>query len=372
MTLPEGARVLFVRLSALGDVVLELPAFAALRAARPDLHLGWVVEDRAAGILENLPGLDERIVMPRRTWRRLRREAGRGAALAAMRSFARELRAGAWDAALDFQGNLKSGLVTRASGARRRLGFARGATREPNWLFTRERATPAPEAHRRERDHALLHRLAPDETFDLDARVDLDLGDAERAAAATWLGALPPGEGPVMVVHPGTAEFFPQKRWPAARHAALIDRLATERGVRTVLSHGPGERDQVEAIAERMRGPVAIPDRVPTLRELAALLERADLVLGSDTGPLHLASVLGRPTVILFGPYDPRPLHPWGHPERGRYAAIPCSPCRDRDCPRALCMEEISEDEVAATLAAILDDGSPPPGPREPRRTVRR
>jgi lipopolysaccharide heptosyltransferase I len=370
LSLPSGARVLFVRLSAFGDVALELPALFALRAARPDLHLAWVVEDRCAALLEGLPALDELIVMPRGRWRELRRERGRTAALAAMRRFGADLGSGRWDAALDFQGNLKSGLVTRASRARRRLGFARGATREPNWLFTRERvAIDDPRTHRRERDFRLLEALDESLVLPRDPRIDFGLREDERA----WAQGLASGaSGPLMVVHPGTAAFFAQKRWPLERYAALIDRMAEERGVRTVLSYGPGheEAERRDAVRELCQSPLILPDEPPSLRQLIALFDRADLILGSDTGPVHLASVMGRPTVILFGPYDPGPLHPFGHPERGRYAALPCSPCRYRDCPRALCMEEITEVEVRETVRAILDGDKAPEGATHPNKTV--
>ncbi|MEZ6194404.1 MAG: glycosyltransferase family 9 protein [Planctomycetota bacterium] len=358
-------RILVVRLSAFGDVILTLPALASLRAARPAARLAWVVEDRAAGILRDHPDLDEVIVLPRRAWKERRREHGRAAVLREMRAFGRELARREFDASLDFQGNLKSGLVTRAAGARRRLGFARGSTREPNWLFTNDRVRPtSPDLHRSDRDLELVRALAAEAR---PAAARLGIGEADRTAIAHLVAGDP--AAPLVVIHPGTSDFFAQKRWPLERWAVVAARLAAERGARVVLSWGPGEREQVDEV--RRGAPAAtIADRVLEPLELAALLSEADLVLGSDTGPTHLGSVLGRPTVALFGPYDPRPLHPHGHPDRARYAALPCSPCRYRDCPRALCMEELGVDEILASAEAALDGREAPPGPRAPRKTV--
>ncbi len=360
--------ILLNRLSSIGDVVFALPALALLRRERPEARISWVVEDRAADLLRGQPQIDELIVMPRRQWRRMRAEGrGRLEVLREMRRFGRELAARDIDVTLDFQGNIKSGLVTRASRAPVRIGFDRRETKEPNWLFTNRRVDLGGRVmHRIERDIHLLGALGI--AFDHVAPT-LVFDPSDRVAVDAFLAALPAG-GPLVVINPGTSSWFKSKRWDVDYWASIADWLVREYDARVVVNWGPDEIDVVEALMKAVTTTIHRGPDLPDMRQVGYLMSRADLVVGSDTGPVHLASALSRPTIVLFGPYDPRLYYPYGHPERALYARVPCSPCRYRACPEVDCMRLISPLDLARVIAAVLAGTPLPASNLEPLKTV--
>ncbi len=352
--MPESAsppkNVLVVRLSALGDVLFALPALRRLREALPEARLTFLVEDRCADILEGHPDVDEIVVFRRKRIARLD-------FLEAVR-LVRSLRTRRFDAALDLQGNLKSGVLTRLSGARVRVGFAPPASKEGNRFFSNRRVTIPPGLRwRPEKDLSLLRGLGiePGPVRACPPR----FGPDEDAFAAAAVAAIPGVEGPLVVLHPGTSGFGAFKRWPPERFAALAGALAARAGARVLVTHGPGERPLADAVAAAApKGSAAVSPETRSLRALAAILSRADLVVAADTGPLHVAAALGRPVIALFGPKDPEIYRPLG--ERtlvARRTDVACSPCRLRYCPRPDCMETLAPDDVIPLALDLLRAG---------------
>jgi heptosyltransferase-1 len=306
-------RVALVKLSALGDVVHALPAAHAIRQARPDAELTWIVERREAAILTGNRELDHVIPVDTRLWRReFRRPGGPVAVAVKVRGLLRALRARRFTLALDLQGNLKSGLITALTRAPLRVGFALGDCRESlNALFTNRRV-----------------KLAPgpipvvEENLTVLAAVGISPPAAGRlvyplpsdvAAAATVAGFLEregvKPETPLVVLNPGAGR--PAKRWSPDAFRRLGDELALRLGARVLLGWGPGEEALIDAIAAGLRTAPVIPPAT-TIPELVALLRHATLVVGGDTGPIHIAAALGVPTVGLYGPTDPRRNGPCG------------------------------------------------------------
>ena len=349
------ARILLVRLSALGDVLHALPVLSALRHRLPGSHIGWAVEDRCEAVLQGRTDLDSVHVLPRQAVRRAFR--GRPWRLPGVtRAFRQELRATRYDVAIDLQGNLKSGLVTRVSGAALRLGYARGAAKELNHLHTTRRwRPPNGTQHRIERYLGLVSSLLGER---LPYRPPgFPLSDAERSAASGLLqGAGLPQSGAILL-HPGTSGFGKFKRWPAARFGLLAKKLAA-RGWSVGVTVGPEEAALGGDVARISGGHAAVLEP-ESLRSLAALIETAGLFVAADTGPLHLASLLDRPLLGLFGPKDPAIYGPYG--ETGsRPGVLPtivrddvaCRPCRLRRCADPLCMTTLAVEDVIAALPA--------------------
>jgi lipopolysaccharide heptosyltransferase I len=272
-------RILVFRLSALGDVIHTIPAVALLK---PAAEVQWVVEAPYAELVEIVSGV-RAIPVRLRKWSRSpavhRHDAA--AALRAMRGF---------DAAVDFQGLIKSAGLAWLSGAPLRYGFARRALREKGAAFFTNRAVDVEQSrhvvewNRQLAEAVTANRVAADEHWREFA------SDPQRKVAAF---------GRRIVLLPGAGR--PEKQWPVQSFRALA---ANYRG-RTVVAWGPGE----EHLAEAIGGDIAPPTN---LRELAALLSDATLVVGGDTGPLHLAAALGTPVVGLYGPTDPRRNGPYG------------------------------------------------------------
>lgn len=292
-------RIAIVKLSSIGDVVHALPVARALRRARPDAHLTWIVEAREHAVLRDHPDLDAVLAVDTRRWRKLaRRPAGIREAAREIGAARRRLRAARFDVAIDLQGLIKSALIVGATRAPMRIGFARTHCREPlgAWLTNRHVVPPAG-AHVVEQYLALLAPLGV-------APAPVEFHVPVRAVPDRRMEDFLVGQGIkrtdlVVAMNPGAGRA--DKRWPAERFAAVGDRLATEANARMLVLWGPNELHLARAIRD------ALPSRAilapPTdLDELTGLLRRSSLVIAGDTGPLHLAAALGVPCLGLYGP----------------------------------------------------------------------
>jgi lipopolysaccharide heptosyltransferase I len=345
-----------VRLSAIGDVLHALPAVSALRRALPDAEIDWVVEDKAADLLRDHPDVDRVFVYERALFRR-----GEGAAaLRRAAALVAALRRRRYHAAIDFQGNLKSGVLARLSGAGVRWGFDRRHVREGNAWFTSRRLPALPaRTHRVERNLALvsavLGRAAPRVVPALPRSPDA----AARVDAA--LDALGVPRAGYALLHPGTSGFGAFKRWPADAFARLADRIAGETGVPVVVTVAPGEEALAEAVRSRATTRPATL-RTESLSDLAEAIRRARVFVAADTGPLHVAATVGTPLLGLFGPKDEAVYAPYGAAPGGALGPlpvvvrddVPCRPCTLRWCPDPVCMTAISPDDVFARVRRHL------------------
>ncbi|MCI0343091.1 MAG: glycosyltransferase family 9 protein [Planctomycetales bacterium] len=301
------ASVLILRLSAIGDVLHTLPALAHLRAALPHARIGWMVEDRAAPLLEEHPHLDDLFVVPRRAMATAARALRLGEAWESLRALVRGLRARRYGLALDFQGNAKSALAGLLSGARERLGFARGDCVEGSHLFTTRRLGPQPSAQHRVEKYLALARAASGR--EAPAEPVLPVDPCARARAAAWWSA--GGPRPRILLAPGTSERRADKRWPAESYGALAALLRARLGGTMGVAYGPGE-EALASAAGAAASPALLPFAPLDLRELVAVLAESDLVVAPDSAAMHAAALLGRPTVGLFGPTDPALFAPRG------------------------------------------------------------
>lgn len=355
--------VLIVRLSAIGDVIHALPVLTALREALPKARLGWVVEELSAPLLENHPYIDKLYVIPKKRWKKNPVRLY----LPEIRPFAKRLKADGWEATLDLHGLTKSGVVARASGARVRVGYGDEDGREINKWFSTIRVTPSPDArHVVARNLCLLEGLGIDPP--MTARGVLGLREEEREAMrarlaeAGWDGA-----APLAALNPGAG--WESKRWAPERFAEVGAVLAREAGLRPLVLWGPGEETSRDRIAELLRADgvaciVAPPTRI---RELAVLVSLTSLFVGGDTGPTHLAGLLGVPTVSVFGASDGHRNRPWpidAGPMVQR-TDLPCVPCWKTRCPLQgdawmQCLKELPAADVAA---AALEAWRRPHGP---------
>jgi len=347
-------KILIVRLSAVGDVIRALPVLAGVRARVPDARVAWLVEDRAASLLIDHPGLDGLFVYPRRRWSRaLRRPWLWPRLFLEYVRFRRALRAEAFDVSIDLQGNLKSGFLVRAARAARRIGFAKGESKEGNHLFQTETVdVPEGPLHKRDRGLTLLTPLgepvAPLEP------VAVAISDQERAAVDAYLEREGLTERPFVVLHPGTSAWAAFKAWPPERYASLAAWIRDELGLTTIVTHGPGEEALARRVANASQGSARVADALPGLGALASLVERSAAVVGADTGPVHLAAALDTPTVALFGPKDPALYAPFGASVEIVWNRVPCSPCSLRWCPDPICMTTMDEAPVRDALRRLL------------------
>jgi lipopolysaccharide heptosyltransferase I len=356
---PKAARrILIVRLSALGDVVHVLPLLDALRRARPDAHIGWLVEEASSSLLAGHPQIDRVWVVPRRISRRWLRR-GRVAAVAGLWApLLRELRAARYEVSIDAQCNFRSSLLARLSGAPRRVGFAPPFTKEKaHWLLTDRVAPPPRKQLKVDRNLELLRRFGIDARG---ARARLIIPAAARSAARAFRAGL--GAAPAVALHPGVSGFGAFKCWSPERYAALARRLHAERGALCIVTWGPGERDLAQQIVRDADGAAEVAPETASILDLAALFEACDAVVGGDTGPVHLAAALGVPVIALYGPKDPAVYAPWdgrtGTAVATLWKRVHCSPCGLRRCHNVICMPAIQVEDVAAAVRDTLRDES--------------
>jgi heptosyltransferase I len=352
--LPPAPRVLIVKPSSLGDIVHALPVLAALRRQYPRAHIAWLASRAFAPLLEGHPLLDEVITFDRRHYGRMLRSLS---ALGAFLRFVRRLRSSRFDLVLDLQGLFRSGFLAWATGAPLRFGFA--DARELAWLFYTGRVPG-----RRRTHHAvdLNLRLAAALGLPADAPT-FPLGlHAEELAAARRLLASAPGR-PVeqfTAVIPGAR--WETKRWRADRLASLLDRLHADGYGPCVLLGAPDDREfSDEILAAAATRPIDLVGRT-SLRELAAVLALARLVICHDSGPMHIAAALAKPLVAIFGPTNPARTGPYCQSARIIQLPLECVPCYARRCPLGHhnCMQQLELETVLAAVRDISPASQPP------------
>ncbi len=341
---PAAERILVIRLGALGDVVRTRFAFAGLRELYPRAHIDWLVEDRAAAGLEAIAGLDGVVEMTRP---RLRAQAWAG--LGGIGTLVRELRARRYDLAVDFHCILKSALLARAARIPMRVGYAAPHAREGSaWLLTHAARLEPDHISRFERNAALIRFLGGDIPRDPPG---LELP----AEPAPELAALP---SELIIVHPGTSPTTLYKRWEPARYAELSRALFAQRGITSLVTWGPvaGEREAAEAVVAAAGDAAHLAPATPSMAHLLALLRGARMFVGSDSGPMHLASLAGVPVVAVFGPTDPLENAPFpGLPHRLVRRDVGCNPCRE-GCPARSCMAAVQVDDVVKAALELLPE----------------
>jgi heptosyltransferase I len=281
MTDAAPQRLLIIRLSAFGDVIHTIPAVVALRDALPQTEIAWAVEPAYAELVETVARVKAiRVSLKRWSFSRI------AAAKRDVRGF---------ETAIDFQGLIKSALIAWTSGAAARYGYARDVIREkPAAWFLNRHAAIDRSKHVVEWNLELARTFAP--AITLVPEVDFT------PFAKDGSGALARFANRIVLV-PGAGK--PEKLWPVERFAELAARIGGD----ALVVWGPGEESLARAI-----GAEVAP--ATNFRELAFVLNRARLVVGADTGPLHLAAALGTPLVGLYGPTDPARNGPYGQLDR--------------------------------------------------------
>lgn len=362
---PAGhSRILIVRLGAIGDVIRTLPALRALRVNLPSAHIAWVVEDRAASLLVHHPDLNQVFVLPRKKWQQTwyRKETLQEAA-----AFVRTLRAQTFDLVLDFHGLFKSGLITRLSGGKERVGFARPFCKEGNFLFTtRQVSLPPHKINRVEKNLALVQALGL-AIENHDPIIPVIAEDCRYVE--DLLGAHPRSTpGPRIILHPGSSPSTPYKRWDLQRYARLADLLILHQQARIFFTAAKDEWDLITQVTSSMKSTAYLLAPTETLTQLAELIRRCDLYIGNDTSPMHLAAFVGTPVVALFGPTDPIENAPYGKAATIMLRkSLECNPCRNRQCSPPRCMDAISVEEAAEAATRILrNQADNPAGTRNP------
>ena len=365
---PRFRSLLVVRLSAMGDIIHTLPAVAALRDVFPHVHLGWLIDERWAELLCTLrypragrrgaerPLVDRVHTVNLGQFRRSPLSFHSGQQIAVGLS---ELRGVEYDAAVDFQGAVRSALLARWSGTPVLYGDAQPRENAASMFYTRQVETSGhhvveqalsltQEVIRRPpgRENALTARTlpngvpaqsmkAPDIEFPTDSDAEKKI---DRLTGDTEFAILSPGAG------------WGAKQWPVERYGVVAKGLARQ-GIRSLVNYGPGEEELAEAVEKASDGTARAV--ACSIAELISLTRRARLFIGGDTGPMHLAAALKVPVVAIFGPTNPARNGPFG--TRAivlRSASSLTDHTRHREPEHGLL--EITPDEVAVAARKLL------------------
>ena len=305
--------ILIMKPSALGDIVLALPALTALRKSFPDAKISWLVRPEFAPLLENHPHLDQIIPFDRNL---LAKAFVSHRAFGALFRLIRKLHSGKFDVVFDFQGLFRTAILTRATGSKKVYGMSE--SREMAHLFY---------THQVEHDFDNIHLVdfylkmvkAAIESCGMPApaqagvQFELPSSPADADSVNRILANLDIQSGEYIVFVPGSAHV--DKCWPAERFAALADRLSSEFELPIIAVGTNSQTALIEKIHNAAKTHIASLAGRTSLKELVELLRAARLVVSNDTGPGHIASALGSPLVMMYSWSNPARIAPYGRPE---------------------------------------------------------
>lgn len=304
---PAPTNILIIKPSALGDIVMVLPALNALRTLLPQATISWLVQPEFAPLLEDHPQLDRIISFDRQrlagTWRNIH-------SLRALLHLRRDLRGQQFDCVLDFQGLLRSALLGHFTGTTLLVGMA-NAREGAHWLYSRTIHQDTNNLHVVDFNLKLVQSLSAEPLPQ--AQFVFPRPPEARAWAQTLFEQRALARRSYVVFVAGSTQG--DKCWPAKRFADLADRLHNAFGLPILAVGSAGEAETIDQIGRQSRRPLLSLAGQTSLPQLVALLDSAALVVANDTGPGHVAAGLGVPLVMLFSWSNPARIYPYRRPE---------------------------------------------------------
>lgn len=373
----DFAKILLIKLSAVGDVVHTIPVLNKLRRRYPNAQIDWLVTPSIAELLRHNPAISNVIEFSREV-RPGRWGLGVFDSIANYLRLAARLRASKYDLVVDMHGQSRTAVLALASGAPVRVGFDRPrgrvweaserrfpaqtrkhawqGAREGSWLaYTHTIPVPTLEQHAVDRYLNVAPLLGLDDgpadfTFPIPDEANLRID-----ALLDYYGI---AKAKLVVMAPGT--IWQTKQWRGEGFAE-VTRAFLQKDFAVALIGSARERTVCDEVAALAPGVVNLGGET-TLSELAALIRRASICVTNDSGPMHLAVALGRPVVSVFGPTDPVWIGPYRRDNAVLQAKIPCAPCYLRTlsrCPNDhACMKEVTAQAVIARMESMLRGAS--------------
>ncbi len=343
--------ILIVRLKALGDIALSLPIPRALRERYPKARISYLCWERYAETLEGERSIDEVIPLRKGLTRQVRMMA--------------DLRKRRFDLAIDLLGSPRSALITYVTGASIRIGMDVG---RHEWCYHYLLPRVVMAGGKRVKCYTLesnreivrMLRLREPGGTTGGTREETDTcaigfpaAETEREWAESYVAGL--GVDRMRIVGIVPAATYQSKSWPIEKFVKLAEILVTDHGIVPLVLWGPGEEESARSVTRSVPGAVCAP---PTsIPKLGALISQVSLLVTTDSGPKHLAVLLGIPTVTLFGPTDPVIWDPMNGKHTVMHLDLPCSPCKKQTCSPNSCLSEIDPEDVMERISAVLGLG---------------
>jgi heptosyltransferase-2 len=334
-------RILVKEVNWLGDIVMSLPALRAIRDAYPNAHIAVLIKKELASFFDGTKWIDE--IIPYR----LRKGFFNG--LADRRAIVQELRMRRFDLAVLFPNSFDAAVWPALARIPKRAGFARDA----RGLLLTEKVRPTADILETHQVHYYLYMLK--ETLGIAGKPDACAPDASGEAVEkmrAFIRERRKRPGKPLIALAVAAAYGPAKEWQAENFARLIDLLAERHGAECVLVGAPNERAKSEAVIAQSKSGALCAAGETSVGEALALLSLCDGFAGNDSGSMHVAGALGKPTVGIYGSTRADRTGPLGPKTKVLYKQIECSPCLQRTCRfnHYDCLRKITPEEVADAL----------------------
>ena len=339
-------KILIIKLRYLGDVLLTTPVIQSIRKNHPNVHIAVLVNSGTEGILKNNPDIDEIIVLERE---KIKKSSFISKVFQEC-SLVSQLRKRNFDLAIDLSWGDRSAILSFLSGARWRVGFIVGSkVRKVSYNISIQ--------HREDLHMVDYHCLAlkaiggrvhpPELIFNIIEEDQQSLNELLRNEEISK-------NDPFVVIHPGARWRF--KSWPLQNFAGLGDFLQKALSLKVVLVGGDQDAESINGIQSRMHSKVISLGGRLSIQQLGALIKRANLFIGNDSGAMHIAAAVNTPIVAFFGPTDPKMWGPWGMGHTVFYKGRCCHPTGIQGCTWGdqHCMGLISLQEVIETFKGRL------------------
>lgn len=328
-------KILIVKPSSLGDVIHSLPFLSALHECFPVAKIHWVIAKGLEGILEGNPLVSKLWIIDKDRWKKVGRIPG---TISELGRLAGNLKSEDYDIVIDLQGLMRSGLITKATGAPVRIGFAEA--REGSGLFYTHKVKGGRDIHAVDRYLKVVRALG----CDIDeVRFPMPLiKEPEKVRQ------LRRAIGDYAVIVSGAR--WETKKWPPGQFAALASML----GMKSVVVGSAADLAISKVIEEQSRGRALSMAGETGLGDLIWLIRGAKIVITNDSGPMHIAAACGVPVVAVFGPTNPGRTGPYGRNNVIVRSSVQCSPCYKRRCRDLRCMKEITAEQVYREAIRVL------------------
>jgi heptosyltransferase-2 len=340
---PPPKRIVVKEVNWLGDLVMSLPALRAVRDTFPAAHLAVLVKRELAGFFDGNGWVDEILPYSSRP----------GLGLIADRiAMAREIRSRRFDLAILFPNSFDSAFWMTLGGVPVRAGY----TKDGRGPMLTHKASAPPDALNGHQVHYWLAMLRTTLGISGDPNnFELKASPNHIERMRTWLDAHRRRKDSSIIAIAPAAAFGPAKEWPAMHFVRLIDDLEEKYNIECVLVGARGERPRCDQIAAASKSGAMVAAGETGVGELIALLALADGFIGNDSGAMHVASALGRPTVGIFGSTNPERTGPMGAKTTVLWRHLDCSPCLERTCRfgHYNCLKEIAPRDAIDALASL-------------------
>ena len=359
-------KILIIKLSAIGDVIHTLPAVNAIKEHLPTAHITWLVEQAASDLVIDHIDIDRVIVSKRKLWIKELFSSSFVTGINNIFQFSKKLRDTKYDIIIDFQALLKSGIMVLFAKGKIKAGFDKGMQHmEHSYIFLNNRVPPVSmEIHALTRGFLLLQSLGlisktvvPNKLSDFKTdkiQYNLPVSNNDRAIIEKLLKKNYINNDKILIALNPKATWK-TKLWSNNKFAELANNLIEMYDANIVFTGGKDDKETVNSILSVMKKKAFNFAGKTTLKTLAALYERIDLLVTTDTGPMHLGVAAGAKVVAIFGPTAPWRTGPFGIQHHVIRSNIQCSPCYKRECETIDCMKQISVALVLEKIRKIIN-----------------